>query len=112
VCQFGYPAGRRTTKLGAGIRHQLVDIVAASRGELGLDFLGMRQAVGSSIEPVDHERFVLLSRRIVGALRRRDQNGQAQEGSADEPRAVRFHEVSPCRFAIVSRFYSHRRVKH
>ena len=68
---IGDATWRCATKLSAGVGEQLITLNSAAGSKFGLDFLHMRLAVRSGIEPVDHQRLVILrARRFVGAQRR------------------------------------------
>src|SRR5215470_8187619 len=79
------PTWRCATKLGAGVGEQLITLDSAAGSEFGLDVLYMRLAVRPGIEPVDHQRFVILyGRRFVGAQRRRHLNAKAHQTDAEK----------------------------
>src|SRR5262249_37664278 len=79
------PTWRGATKLGARVREQLITLDSAAGSEFGLDVLYMRLAVRPGIEPVDHQRFVILyGRRFVGAQRRRHLNAKAHQTDAEK----------------------------
>jgi hypothetical protein len=62
--------------------------------EVGLDFFGVRQAVGACIEPRDHDGFMLLRRRwITLGLRSRYENEHCQQTNNHWPSEFRDHRL-------------------